>query len=515
MIDHDATLVGLQPGQKVFDRYVLVRQLGRGGMGVVWLARDEKLEREVALKFLPDALAQDPAAVDDLKRETRRALELTHPHIVRIYDFVEGGAKAAVAMEYVEGVRLSDRRLAQPQQVFSAAELLPWLEQLCDSLQYSHTKARIVHRDLKPANLLVDHRGELKVADFGISATLSETVTRVSRHVSSSGTPMYMSPQQMMGEKPAATDDLYSLGSTLYELLTGKPPFYSGNILAQVQQKVPPSVAARREELGVTGLPPIPAAWETTIAACLAKEPAQRPQSAQEVLACLRGDRAEPKRFWAVGNAASGDATVKTAFADHDTKEAEDSVAALAGMIPEGTRKRWIYWSGFAAILVGLAAMGWYLSGYRLEQARLAEEARQEAALRAELAAQEQALGFVTTVPLSASDAELAMVEVKLEQYWMSAPAARVAPVKQAWAERRSAVAAERQRIHREQARGGILVRTTPAGAEVRVGTLAAEPSPLTLKEMKLGKYPVRVRLTGYEDWNGEAEVREDEVAEL
>ncbi len=305
MPDFDATLVGLQPGQTAFGRYTLVRQLGRGGMGVVWLARDEKLEREVALKFLPEALAHDPVAINDLKRETRRALDLTHPHIVRIYDFIDDGHTAAVSMEYVDGASLTQRRLAQPAQVFSPAELQPWVEQLCEALEYAHIKAKVAHRDLKPANLMVDARGDLKVADFGISATLSETATRASQQVGSSGTPVYMSPQQMMGEKPAATDDLYALGATLYELLTGRPPFYSGNIFIQVQQKVPPSLAQRREDLGLTGLAPIPAAWEEAIAACLAKEPEQRPATAREVRARLeaKGKRRE--------EGGGGDATIR------------------------------------------------------------------------------------------------------------------------------------------------------------------------------------------------------------
>jgi len=189
-------------------------------MGVVWLARDGKLDRDVALKFLPEEVAQDADAILDMKRETRRALELTHPIIVRIYDFVD----------------------------------------------YAHTEAKIAHRDLKPANLMLDSKGSLKVADFGISATLTDSATRASRSVSStSGTPVYMSPQQMMGESPQPTDDIYVLGATVYELLTGK------------------------RELGVKGAAPIPEAWEKTVAACLAKEAAQRPQSVAEVWERLSG----------------------------------------------------------------------------------------------------------------------------------------------------------------------------------------------------------------------------------
>jgi len=278
-LDLGQTLRGFAAGQKVFGRYTLKRLLGRGGMGVVWLTRDEELGQEVALKFLPEVVMGDNGAVDDMRRETRRARELTHPNIVRIHDFVRDSRTAAISMEYVSGDSLANQRLELPARVFEPAELAKWVEQLCGALEYAHTMAKIVHRDLKPANLMVDARGDLKIADFGISATLSDTTTRVSKQAGSSGTPVYMSPQQMMGEKPAATDDIYSLGATLYELLTGKPPFYSGNILLQVQNKVPPSIAARREELGVTvagaGGPGVPAAWEATIWSMRIKTPHQ------------------------------------------------------------------------------------------------------------------------------------------------------------------------------------------------------------------------------------------------
>src|SRR6266404_8591028 len=161
-------------GQVVFGRYKLVKVLGRGGMGIVWLARDEELEREVALKFLPDLMLQDRAALDDLKRETRRSLELTHPHIIRIHDFVHDERSGCISMEYVDGETLTSLRCRKEQKVFGPDELTSWLAQLCDALDYAHNRARIIHRDLKPANLMVNQRGDLKVADFGIARTLAE-----------------------------------------------------------------------------------------------------------------------------------------------------------------------------------------------------------------------------------------------------------------------------------------------------------------------------------------------------
>ncbi|BET66196.1 hypothetical protein ASA1KI_11140 [Opitutales bacterium ASA1] len=288
-IEFGATVRNLAAGVLVFDRFHLVRLLGRGGMGLVWLARDQALDLEVALKFLPEAVGLDDAAVADLARETRRARELAHHHIVRVYDFHRDEHLAAISMEFVDGSTLTRSRLEKPAEVFEPADLLPWVEQLVDALDYAHNTAEIVHRDLKPSNLLVNRKGDLKVSDFGISASVSDSVTRLSRAASSSGSPPYMSPQQMLGRTPAATDDVYSLGATLYELLTGKAPFHSGNIPLQVQSVVPPPLRDRRRELGVQGRA-IPDTWETTIAACLAKEPEARPSSMKRVLAALRGE---------------------------------------------------------------------------------------------------------------------------------------------------------------------------------------------------------------------------------
>ena len=279
-LDLGATIKGFSPGQRVFARYTLTRMLGRGGMGVVWLARDEELARDAALKFLPEMVAADPGAINDMKREVRRAIDLSHPHIIKTHDFITDGRMAGVSMEYLSGGTLAALRLEEPGQVFTPAKISPWVHQLCQALQYAHENGEIVHRDLKPTNLMLDAKGRLKVVDFGIAASISESVSRVSKQVGSSGTPVYMSPQQMMGENPAVTDDVYATGATLYELLTGKPPFHAGNIMLQVQNKPAPPVNERRKLLN---LEPVPAEWEETIAACLAKDPAERPQSAAEI----------------------------------------------------------------------------------------------------------------------------------------------------------------------------------------------------------------------------------------
>jgi serine/threonine protein kinase len=282
-LDLGQTIRGFSAGQKILNRYTFVRILGRGGMGVVWLARDDELDREVALKFLPELVVHDHAVLDDLKRETVRSLALTHHNIVRIYDFAQGDGCACISMEYVDGATLSSLRVDRPDKVFEVEELSPLLEQVCDALDYAHSRARIVHRDLKPSNLMVNAKGDVKVTDFGIARSLTDSVSMLTLSRGTSGTLVYMSPQQLDGEHASELDDIYSLGATIYELLTGKPPFYSGQIDRLVREKVPPSMATRRADLGVTSKTVVPSHWEEAIAACLAKDPAARPGTAAEL----------------------------------------------------------------------------------------------------------------------------------------------------------------------------------------------------------------------------------------
>jgi serine/threonine protein kinase/Flp pilus assembly protein TadD len=276
------TALDVAGGQIVFGRYKLIKVLGRGGMGIVWLARDQELERDVALKFLPDLMIQDHAVFDQLKRETKRCLELTHPHIVRIHDFIHDERSGCISMEYIDGETLSNLRAEKEQSVFEPDEITTWMGQLCDALDYAHTRANVIHCDLKPANLMVNQRGDLRVTDFGIARGLSDSVSRLTLEQGRSGTLVYMSPQQLNGERCTHLDDIYSLGASIYELLTSKPPFYSGNIDRQVHERVAPSMTERRKELDIEPAL-VPQVWEDAVAACLAKDPLQRPQSAAEV----------------------------------------------------------------------------------------------------------------------------------------------------------------------------------------------------------------------------------------
>jgi serine/threonine protein kinase len=264
-------------------------------MGVVWRARDRSLDQDVALKFIPSMVASDSVSTMELRREAKRARDLAHPHICRVHDYAEEPERglAWISMEFLPGETLTRRLRAHQRGFFAVEEIEHWADQLCDALTYAHERASLVHRDLKPSNLLLDARGNVKVSDFGIAQTISESVTRLTGNMapsgsSGSGTPLYMSPQQARGDRPRATDDLYSLGATLFELLTGRTPFFTGDINYQRQHVPAPSVLERRRELHQTESP-IPEHWEITIQRLLAKYPEHRPQSAKEVREALKG----------------------------------------------------------------------------------------------------------------------------------------------------------------------------------------------------------------------------------
>src|SRR2546421_908737 len=256
-------------------RYALRRMLGRGGMGIVWLAFDERLQCEVAFKFLPPQIRFDAVALDDLRRETARSQKLTHPNIVRIHDLYEAeNEDAFISMEYVDGPHLGTLRVQQSERVLSWSYLEPLVPQLCEALEYAHAEG-IIHRDLKPANVMVEQSGRLKLADFGIARAVTDTMSNISIS-KTTGTLLYMSPQQLEGGLPKVTDDIYGLGATLYELLTSKPPFYAGDLPHQVRNVVAKPPKDRLRELKLTN--EIPSYIEDLVMACLNKSDTQRPQ---------------------------------------------------------------------------------------------------------------------------------------------------------------------------------------------------------------------------------------------
>ncbi len=258
------------PGTTVAGRYRIVGLLGRGGMGEVYRADDLKLGQQVALKFLPDRLTADTAALQLLFDEVRTARKVSHPNVCRVFDVDEAEGHHYVSMEYVDGEDLSSllRRIGRlPED--KAVEIG---RQLCAALAAAHDEG-VLHRDLKPANIMLDGRGRVKLTDFGLSAVAEVRA----------GTPIYMAPEQLAGEKVSIRSDVYSLGLVLHELFTGSRVFEADNFeeLSRQHQSSTTNPRTRTSGLDV--------AVDRIIHRCLEEDPAKRPASALAVAAGLPG----------------------------------------------------------------------------------------------------------------------------------------------------------------------------------------------------------------------------------
>jgi serine/threonine protein kinase len=276
----------LEPGQLFAGQFELERELQTGITGPVWLAHDYNFRRaaeQVALKFLPDSIVGDSAAAVELKQEILRRVALKHPNILRVVDLLEYHGTVAIQLEYVDGQSLSQLRSTKPSQVFEVRDLKRWMQELCLALNYAHKEMGIVHGDVKPDNLIIGPTGSLKLKDFGIENCIRNAMRRSQAISEMSTSAPYQSPQRAAGEKVTIPDDIYSVGATIYESLTSTPPFYTPNPSVQQRREVLASMAKRRTELGIKG-GPIPVSWEETVADCLARDPAQRPDSAREIV---------------------------------------------------------------------------------------------------------------------------------------------------------------------------------------------------------------------------------------
>jgi hypothetical protein len=536
----DATLREFAVGQKLFNRYTLKRILGRGGMGVVWLARDDVLERDIALKFLPEIVVFDRAMLSDLKRETTRSLELTHKNIVRIYDFVYDENSGCISMEYIDGDTLSNMRADRESKVFESRDLGDWAKQLCDALDYAHTHAQVVHRDLKPSNLMVNQRGDLKVADFGIARSLSDSVSMLTRGQHTSGTLVYMSPQQLDGGRGTPLDDIYSFGATFYELLTSKPPFYSGNIDRQIRERVPPPMSFRREELDVVGGEPIDPLWEEVVAACLQKDPALRPQSAAEIIERLAAT-APRKAGWLTFPASlkTPQTTPKTR-----TKTAPPRTArvrekkfrlALARTITAANDKLRGAGRTFPAAAMGVfraaravaaLSVNLLLAAGRAFFILSKETIRGAAFVVIPAAAIAVCIWYFAIRPPPPPKPQVAQPSVAMQPSQppkvqpTAAPAesrvaAIVAPVPQPATQTNYGVGMIRPESKPSPpAEGGLWVDTTPAGAKVIVDAgSVVRRSPATFSNLATGKHHLQIVLDNYITEEREVEIKEGEVA--
>jgi serine/threonine protein kinase len=269
--DAAATLAG---PELLCGRYKITRTLGRGAMGIVYRARDEHLEREVAIKVLASDLRHHPEALRFFVEEAKALAQLNHPNIVSVYDQTTDGNETYLVMEFVDGRTLDS--LIEEKGKLPPHTALALIDQLCAGLAYVHAR-RVIHRDIKPANIFVSRDRIVKLGDFGLARVMRELSIRKTEI---RGTPLYMAPEQITGENVTHRADLYAVGCTLFELVTGRPPFMDGEILYHHLHTKPP----RPSELE----PSLSEGFDELVLSCIAKDAEQRIDSANAIREKMR-----------------------------------------------------------------------------------------------------------------------------------------------------------------------------------------------------------------------------------
>jgi class 3 adenylate cyclase/predicted Ser/Thr protein kinase len=269
----------LSPGALFANRYLIEQILGRGGMGVVYRANDRQLDETVAIKTLPgDVMSRTQEDLERFKREIRLARKITHRNVLRTFDYGEAEGVYFISMEYVRGYTLSELLQESPQMSLRVA--LGVGRQICRGLQAAHEQG-IIHRDIKPQNVLIDHKGEVKLMDFGIARMTESTegMTQVGLVV---GTPHYMSPEQVQGKALDARSDVYSMGIMIYEMLCGRRPFEAPALMAILTAHI-----AETPRPPIEIRPEIDPEINRIVMKCLAKDPRMRYANSGELLSDL------------------------------------------------------------------------------------------------------------------------------------------------------------------------------------------------------------------------------------
>ncbi len=278
----------IEPGETIAGRYLVEKEIARGGMAHILRAEDTFLNTIVALKVLPLALARNRHAVNEIKEEARITMALNHPNIVKLHQFENTPKHKFLVMEYVDGLSLE--AVVDEKGKIPVEEALSYMRDACAALDYAHSEG-VIHRDIKSGNFLVSSKGTVKLTDFGIAQKVHRAFAKITQK-EIMGTVPYMSPEQLVGRKIDYRSDIYSLGAVLYELLSGFPPFFSGSIEAQIVLSAPKPVEGAPRHVN------------DAILKALSKSPSLRWQSATAFYRALTSEAPqekappEPKLRW-------------------------------------------------------------------------------------------------------------------------------------------------------------------------------------------------------------------------
>ena len=281
----------LSKGQKINDRYEIVKSIGEGGMANVYLANDNILERKVAVKVLRGDLSADDKFIRRFEREAQSVSNLSHPNIVEVYDVGEEDGNHYIVMEYIEGKTL--KQLLKKRESLTLTEVIDIMTQLTDGIAHAH-ESYIIHRDIKPQNIMIEDNGLIKITDFGIAMALN--ATQLTQTNSVMGSVHYLPPEQASGKGATIKSDIYSLGILMYELLTGNVPFKGDNAveiaLKHMKDKIP---SIRKQN------PAIPQSVENILLKAAAKNPRNRYESARDMhedfVHCLEEEHQNDKKI--------------------------------------------------------------------------------------------------------------------------------------------------------------------------------------------------------------------------